>query len=125
MPWTMAQHKPLVFPHTLHLIPEYYLELLPRYNGEKEIIADKHLDAFHNYMEDLNVQFEDVYMRLFIQSLVGEPMRSFRSLPISSIYSWEMLEDWFDTTWPKTKDNSGLETKETNLIDKNSKDNVS
>ena len=117
MPRELVWYKPLVLPPMLHPFPEHYLDLLPRYNGEQKITAQQYLDSFHNYMEDLNVQFEDVYMRLFVQSLAGEPMKSFQSLPISSIYSWEMLEGWFYTTWGKTK--------ETNLTNKNPSVNVS
>ena len=47
-------------------------------------------------MDDLNIQHEDVYMRLFVQSLEGEPRKSFRSLAVASINSWEMLENWFN-----------------------------
>ena len=55
-------------------------------------------------MDDLNIQHEDVYMRLFIQSLEGEPRKSFRSLVVASINSWEMLENWFNIAWGEKKD---------------------
>ena len=108
-----------------HPMPEHYLELLPRYNDEQEMTADEHLDVFYAYINKLNVQGEDVGIRLFVQSLVGEPMKSFQSLAIASIHSWVMLEDWFNATWVRRGDNPKLETGETNLTNENQSENVS
>ena len=99
VPQVVSQQGPLELPPMFHPIPEHYLELLPRYNGEQEMTADEHLDAFVAYINKLNIQGEDVGMRLFVQSLVGETMKSFQSLAIASIHSWVMLEDWFNATW--------------------------
>ncbi len=55
-------------------------------------------------MDDLNIQHEDVYMRLFVQSLEGEPRKSFRILAVAFIKSWEMLENWFNIAWGEKKD---------------------
>ena len=87
IPREIVQYRPLVLPPMLHQLPEHYLDLLPRYNGKQKMTAQQYLDSFHDYMESLNVQFEDVYMRLFIQSLVGKPMKNFQSLDIASIHS--------------------------------------
>ena len=43
-------------------------------------------------------------MRLFVQSLDGEPRKSFRNLAVASIHSWEMLENWFMAVWGEKKD---------------------
>jgi len=55
-------------------------------------------------MDDMNIQHEDVYMRLFVQSLEGEPRKSFRSLAVGSITSWQVLENWFHIAWGEKKD---------------------
>ena len=73
MPWEENSHGPLALPPFLHQILDNYLKLLPRYDAEKKVKADEHLDAFQNYMDDLNIQHEDIYMKLFMQSLEGEP----------------------------------------------------
>ena len=99
MPWEENRHGPLSLPPYLHEILDNYLKLLPRYDSEKKIKADEHLDAFQNYMDDLNIQHEDVYMRLFVQYLEGEPRKSFRSLAVGSITSWKVLENWFHIAW--------------------------
>ena len=54
-------------------------------------------------MDDLNVQHENVYMRLFVQSLEGEPSKSFRSLAVGSINTWQALESWFHIAWGEKK----------------------
>src|SRR5271156_5174201 len=87
MPWEEKRLGPLALPPYLHEIPDNYLKLLPRYDSEKKIKADEHLDAFLNYMDDLNIVHQDVFMRLFVQSLEGEPRKSFRSLDVCSITS--------------------------------------
>ena len=55
-------------------------------------------------MDDLNIQHEDVYLRLFVQSLEGEPRKSFRNLAVGSIATWRALESWFHTAWGEKKD---------------------
>ena len=87
--------------------------------------AAEHLEVFYDYVDELNVQDEDVGMRLFVQSLVGEPMKSFQSLATTSIHSWVMLEDWFNATWVRRGDNMKLEIGETNLTNENQSENVS
>ena len=103
-PWEGNRHGPLALPPHLHEAPDNYLKLLPRYDAERKIKADEHLDAFQNYMEDLNIQHEDIYMRLFVQSLEGEPRKSFRNLASGSINTWEALESWFYIAWGEKKD---------------------
>lgn len=97
--WKESRHGPQALPPDLHKIPVDYMDFLPRYNGENGAIPDERLDAFHDYMDKLNVQFEDVQMRLFVQSLEGEPKKHFRDLAVGSITSWHILESWFHETW--------------------------
>ena len=104
MPWQENHFGPLALPPYLHDIPDNYLKLLPRYDSEKKIKADEHLDAFLNYMDDLNIVHRDVFMRLFVQSLEGEPRKSFKSLAPNSIASWDDLENWFHIAWGEKKD---------------------
>jgi hypothetical protein len=42
-----ARYAPLVLPIFLHALPNTnYIKYLPRYNGEVEITAEEHLEAF-------------------------------------------------------------------------------
>lgn len=43
----------------------------------------------------MNIEHEDVWMRIFSQSLEGEAKKWFRSLPIGSIHNIEGLDKTF------------------------------
>jgi hypothetical protein len=57
---------------TLHPYPPKFLEYLPLFVGEDHIIAEKHLGSFHNVVDNLEIMHENVVMRLFVKSLVGD-----------------------------------------------------
>ena len=63
---------PLALPQTLNEMPQGYLKVLPRFNGEHNTAAQKHLEVFCAFAEDFNVEHLDVVLRLFVQSLDGE-----------------------------------------------------
>jgi hypothetical protein len=68
-----AKYAPLVIPIVLHTLPTiYYMKYLPRYNGEGEINIKEHLVAFYSFADNFNIDYSDVWMRLFVQSLDGE-----------------------------------------------------
>jgi len=64
--------KPLKLPSTLHPYPPKFLEYLSLCFGEDHIIVEKHLGDFHNVIDNLESMHEDVFMRLFAKSLVGD-----------------------------------------------------
>jgi len=47
-------------------MPQDYLNLLPRFNGEDENYAQKHIQAFCSFAENLNVEQLDVVLKLFV-----------------------------------------------------------
>jgi len=70
-------------------MPEDYLKLLPRFTGEDDILAQKHMEVFCSFVENLNIEHLDVVMILFVQSLDGEARNWFNTLPNASINTWE------------------------------------
>ena len=44
--------KPLRLPSLLHPYPSYFVEYLPRFTGKDHIIAEKHLESFHNFIDN-------------------------------------------------------------------------
>ena len=64
----------------LNDFPQDYLKILPRFNGENEIDAQKHLEVFCSFAENFNVEYLDVVLRLFVQSLDGEAQKWFKTL---------------------------------------------
>ena len=63
----VARYAPIVILAGLHALPAtYYMKYLPRYNGEGEVTAEEHLVAFYSFAKNFNIEYEDVWMRLFM-----------------------------------------------------------
>jgi hypothetical protein len=100
-----ARYAPLVLPVVLHALPTTdYMKYLPRYNGEGEITVEEHLVAFYSFADNFNIDYSDVWMRLFVQSLDGEVRKWFRSLPPASIADIEVLDEAFIKQWGDRRD---------------------
>ena len=51
--------------------PDGYLKHLPIFNGEIGSSTEDHIAAFLNFADNMNIEHENIYMRLFVQSLEG------------------------------------------------------
>ena len=68
----VARYAPLNFPNPLLAMPTgYYLKYMPKFTGEGDFTVEEHLEAFYSYAENINIQQEDVWTRVFVQSLNG------------------------------------------------------
>jgi hypothetical protein len=47
--------------------------------------VEEHIEAFYSYAENLNIEEEDVWTLVFVQSLDGHARKWFKELPASSI----------------------------------------
>jgi hypothetical protein len=100
-----ARYAPLVLPHPVNPLPAGdYLKYMPKFTGEGDITAEEHLAAFYSYADNLNIENEDVWMRVFVQSLDGEVRKWFRGLAPGSIAGIEALDDVFLRQWGDRKD---------------------
>jgi hypothetical protein len=91
-----ARYAPLILPHPMNpLLARDYLKYMPKFTGEGDITAEEHLDAFYSYADNLNIENEDVWMRVFVQSLDGEVRKWFRGLAPRSIVGIETLDNVF------------------------------
>ena len=43
-----------------------YLKYMPKFTGEGDFIDEEHLEAFYNYAENINIEQEDVWTRVFV-----------------------------------------------------------
>ena len=69
---TMASiFSPLAPPAQLHDLPQDCNLRIKLYDVEGNISSQKHLDWFNDFIDLEEVEFEDVNMRLFTQSLAG------------------------------------------------------
>ena len=55
------------------------------FNGQGETTVEGHWDAFMSYVDNLNIEAKDVWMRIFVKILDGGVRRWFRELPSNSI----------------------------------------
>ena len=95
----LNKYDPLDLPQPLSAMPYDYLKIFPRSNGEDENTAQRHIETFCAFAENLNVEQLDVVMRFFVQCLDGEARKWFKDLPNSSITTWEELENFFTQKW--------------------------
>jgi hypothetical protein len=100
-----ARYAPLVLPQPMNSLPTRdYLKYMPKFTGEEDITIEEHLVSFYSYVDNLNIENEDVWMRVFVQSLDGEAMKWFRGLTPGSIVGIEALDDVFLRKWGDKND---------------------
>ena len=70
----VAKYAPLVLPQHLNALPQGdYLKYLRKFTGEGDgVTAEDHLATFYSYVDNQNIEEEDVWSRLFVQGLDGE-----------------------------------------------------
>jgi hypothetical protein len=101
----VARYEPLVFHVGLHALPTTnYMKYLPRYNGEGDVTVEEHLVAFYNFAYNFNIDYADVWMRFFVQSLDGEVRKWFLGLPPASIENVDVLDEYFIKQWGDIRD---------------------
>jgi ribonuclease HI len=100
-----ARYAPLILPNPMNPLPAGdYLKYMPKFTGEGDITAEEHLAAFYSYADNLNIENEDVWMRVFVQSLDGEVRKWFRGLAPGSMAGIEALDSAFLRQWGDRKD---------------------
>jgi len=91
-----ARYGPLVFPVPLNPMPVgEYKKYMPKFTGTEGVTTEENLEAFYSYNDNLDIRKNDVWMRVFVQSLDGEATKWFRELPQRSITDIEALDDVF------------------------------
>jgi hypothetical protein len=98
-------YAPLILPQPVNPLPARdYMKYMPKFTGEEDITVEEHLVAFYSYTDNLNIENEDVWMRIFVQSLDGEVRKWFRRLAPGSIVGIEALDSAFLRQWGDKKD---------------------
>ena len=56
-----ARYAPLVLPQPMNALPAGdYLKYMPKFTGEEDITAKENLSTFYSYVDNLNIENEDV-----------------------------------------------------------------
>jgi len=103
-PIIQARYVSLHLPNQLSNFIYGYFKHLPRFNGETGLSTEYHLAVFLDFADNMNIEHEDVYMRLFVQYLELNIMIWFRQLRADSIHSWNELTTIFNHHWRVKKD---------------------
>ena len=91
-----ARYGPLALPTLLNDMPTgEYQKYRPKFTGIEGVIAEEHLESFYSYADNLDISEDDVWMKVFVQSLDGEARKWFRELAPRSIVDIEALNDAF------------------------------
>lgn len=101
----VARYGPLILPTPLNAMPtgEYH-KYRPKFTATEGVSAEEHLESFYSYADNLDISEDDVWMRVFVQSLHGEARKWFRELTPISIADIEALNDAFLKHWGDKKD---------------------
>src|SRR6202034_3833825 len=96
---------PLVLPTPLNAMPTgEYQKYRPNFIGTEGVTAEEHLESFYIYADNMEISEDDVWMRVFVQSLDGEARKWFRELTPRSIADIEALDVVFLKHWGDEKD---------------------
>jgi hypothetical protein len=91
-----TRYAPLVLPQPMNSLPVgYYLKYMLKFTWEEDITTEEHLSSFYNYVDNLSIENEDVWFRVFVQILDGEARKCFKGLTPGSIDGIEALDDSF------------------------------
>lgn len=70
--------KALELPPILHDYSPRCFKYLPHFSGESCIIAEKHVLAFQCFLDMFEIIHEDVVLRLFYHSFIGDAQQWFQ-----------------------------------------------
>ena len=100
-----ARYGSLVLPTPLNAMPTgQYQKYRPKFTGTKGVTVEEHLESFYSYANNLDISEDNVWMKVFVQSIDGEARKWFRELTPRYIANIEALDDAFLKHWGDKKD---------------------
>jgi hypothetical protein len=96
---------------------------IPKFLGNGTESAERHIINLKNVIEDFEEDHEDVFMKLFVQSLIEDAVEWYKSLPDRSISGWCNFADQFIEQFGDHTDTS-FASHELTSIKKNSNESV-
>ena len=99
----VARFSPLALDDVLHDLPHNYSQRITLFDGEGNFTTRQHMDRFDDFIDLEEVDYDDVKMIFFAQSLLGEAKRWFKYLPAISIATFEAFRSLFLDRWEDKK----------------------
>jgi hypothetical protein len=81
-----------------------YHKYMPHFTGSRDYTAEEHIEAFYAYVENINISEEDVWTKIFVQSLDGQARKWFKELPTNLVVGIEKLDEVFLKHWGERRD---------------------
>jgi hypothetical protein len=72
-----------------------YGERLPKLAGNNAITFEDHVNTFLKFIDDLEVEHEDVVMKMFVQTIEGDAREWYKPLPTNSTDEWDSFKRQF------------------------------
>ena len=94
-----ARFSPLALPMVLHELPLNYSQRISLHDGEGNVTAKYHVGKFDDFIDLEEFDYEDVKMRLFAQSLLGEAKKWYKYLLAGSIRNFDAFQTAFLERW--------------------------
>ena len=94
-----VRFAPLRLPAVLHDLPQNYSQRISLFDGEGDITAKQHVAKFEDFIDLEEVDYPNVKLRLFAQSLSGEAKKWFKDLPNGSIENFQAFQNAFLDRW--------------------------
>ena len=94
---------PICIPIVLHDLPLGYFTRMRKLYGERGYSTEKHLGWFSDWVDLEEVDHDDVKVRLFSQTLVGEVKKWYKNLVDDSIMRYQSFKDALKDKWENQK----------------------
>lgn len=98
------RYAPLQFPGNPKAMPQDYQSKITYFDGTHSYTTLQHTKKMQDYFENYEIDYDDVRMRIFVQSLTGDVRIWFRALAENSIGDPDALYQTFLNRWEKKKD---------------------
>ena len=95
----VAWYAPLVLPQPLAPLKNDYQSKIPHFTGVETSTAQQHVDRISDAFEYMEIEDETIRMRMFAQSIGGEPKKWFKSLTPNIIHNLSELYQTFINKW--------------------------
>jgi hypothetical protein len=77
---------------------------MSKFIGYGDYTIEEHIEAFYAYAKNINISEEDVWTRIFMQSLDGQARKWFKELPANLVAGIEQLDEVFLKHWGEKRD---------------------
>lgn len=98
------QYAPMQLPANLGPMPRDYQRKITYFDGADTYTAQQHTKKMIDYVENYEIDDDDVRMKVFVQSLTGDVSTWFRALPANTITDPEALYHTFLNRCEKKND---------------------